>query len=67
VETFSFLVVVWALFLNSHKFLVEMNTWFLIVVPPIPYNTCVLIAFLPSRMYLEQHGYLSFGCGALGC
>jgi len=54
------------LFLNFHMSLVGMNTWLLIVVHPIPSNICVLAAFLPSRVNLDQHRYLSFGCGALG-
>jgi len=54
-------------FLDFHMSLVGMNTWLLIVVHSIPSNICVLAAFLPSRMNLDQHRHLSFGCGALGC
>jgi len=55
------------LFLNFHVSLVGMNTWFLIVMHPILSNICVLTAYVPSRMNLDQHRCSSFGCGALGC
>jgi len=47
--------------------LVEVNTWFLTVVHPIPFNMVVLFAFLFSWMDLDQHSYLNFGCGPFGC
>ena len=56
-----------ALFLNFHMSLVGMNVGFLIAVHPILSNICVLTAFLPNRMNLDQHRHVSFGGGALGC
>ena len=53
-----------------HEFdmsVVGMGTWVLIVVHPNSHNICVLITFLPSWLCLDQHRYLSFVCGALGC
>ena len=55
------------LLLNFCVALVEINMWFLIVVPPIPSNIVGLTAFLLSWMDLDPHGYLSFGCGTPSC
>jgi len=55
------------LLLNLCMPLVEMNTWFLISAQPIPFNICVLTAFLFSWIDLDQHSYLNFGCGPFGC
>jgi len=55
------------LLLNFCMPLVEVNTWFLIVVHPILSNFVVFSAFLFSWMDFDQHRYLSFGCGPFGC
>jgi len=55
------------LLLNFCMPLVEVNTEFLIVVHPILFNFVVFSAFLFSWMDLDQHRYLSFGCGPFGC
>ena len=55
------------LLLNFCMPLVTVNTWFLIVVHPILLNFVVFSAFLFSWMDLDQHRYLSFGCGPFGC
>jgi len=57
----------WGLLLIFCRPLVIVNTWFLIVVHPILFNLVVFSAFLFSWMDLDQHRYLSFGCGTLGC
>jgi len=55
------------LLLNFCMPLVEMCTWFLIVVHPILFNFVVFSAFLFSWMDSDQHGHLNFGCPTLGC
>ena len=55
------------LLLNFCMPLVIVNTWFLIVVHPNLLNFVVFSAFLFSWMDLDQHRYLKFGCGPLGC
>jgi len=55
------------LLLNFCMLLVEVNTSFLIVVHPILFNMVVLTAFLLSWMDSDQHSYLNFGGGPLGC
>jgi len=47
--------------------LVEVNTWFLIVVHPILSNMVDLFAFMFSWMDLDQYSNLNFGCGPFGC
>ena len=55
------------LLLNFCMPLVEVNTWFLIVVDPILCKFVVFSAFLLSWMDLDQHRYLSFGCATIAC
>jgi len=55
------------LLLNFCMPLVEVNTWFLIVLHPILFNFDVLTAFLFGGMDLDQHRCLKFGCAPLGC
>jgi len=55
------------LLLNFCMPLVEVNTWFLIVVHPILSNMVDLFAFMFSWMDLDQYSNLNFGCGPFGC
>jgi len=53
--------------LNFHMVMAWGDVCFLVVVPSILTNIVVFSAFVFSRMDLDQHRYLTFGCGHLGC
>ena len=52
---------------NFHMVMAWGDVGFLVVVLSILTNIVVFSAFVFSRINLDQHRYLTFGCGHLGC
>jgi len=52
---------------NFHMVMAMGDVGFLFVVISILTNIVAFSAFLFSRMDLDQHRYLNFGCGTPGC